>query len=168
MSYPNKEQRSKCYTARDGLWNCLDVNEDNKDKCLDFRKQFENFCPQQWVCIPNSFQMSDQTIVLSSNRSHILTENESIWNIRIRSKTKDMNQSMKQKISFLTQTNICYHLVFIPLLNKIQFMWQIISIQSTIHFEPQIKLWSQLMKNILDFRLFPFLSFHHWFKQKFD
>jgi len=49
MSYPNKEQRTKCYTARDGLWSCLDTNEDNIKKCVEFRKQFENFCPKQWV-----------------------------------------------------------------------------------------------------------------------
>ncbi|CAG2101028.1 unnamed protein product [Medioppia subpectinata] len=49
MSYPNKEQRTKCYTARDGLWNCLDTNEDNREKCLQIRKAFEDQCPPQWV-----------------------------------------------------------------------------------------------------------------------
>ncbi len=47
--YPNKETRNKCYTARDSLWNCLDRNNDNKDLCQQFRKQFETQCPQQWV-----------------------------------------------------------------------------------------------------------------------
>ncbi|XP_054154085.1 cytochrome c oxidase assembly factor 6 homolog [Oppia nitens] len=53
MSYPNKEQRTKCYTARDDLWKCLDDNGDNAGsgagKCSQFRKLFETQCPPQWV-----------------------------------------------------------------------------------------------------------------------
>ncbi|XP_026477277.1 cytochrome c oxidase assembly factor 6 homolog [Ctenocephalides felis] len=56
MSFPNKEDRKKCWDSRDQYWECLDTNE-NKSKqnteevqaCKAFRKLFESNCPAQWV-----------------------------------------------------------------------------------------------------------------------
>lgn len=50
MSFPNKETRTKCYKAKDDLWQCLDQNNDKAEACLQFRKLFESNCPSQWVC----------------------------------------------------------------------------------------------------------------------
>ncbi|KAJ6218487.1 hypothetical protein RDWZM_009644 [Blomia tropicalis] len=54
MSFPKKEQRTKCYSARDEYWNCLDQNQDKNEKeadqvCSKFRNLFEQQCPAQWV-----------------------------------------------------------------------------------------------------------------------
>lgn len=55
MSFPTKEQRAVCWSARDKLWECLDKHEDplNRSKlpkeCAELRKLYEQGCPAQWV-----------------------------------------------------------------------------------------------------------------------
>lgn len=54
MSFPRKEQRTKCYDARDQLWSCLDQNQHKDEKeandaCVMFRDLFEKQCPSLWV-----------------------------------------------------------------------------------------------------------------------
>lgn len=53
MSFPNKEERTKCWNARDEYWKCLDkagVVEAVKDgPCAEFRHLYENACAAQWV-----------------------------------------------------------------------------------------------------------------------
>ncbi|KAK9883595.1 hypothetical protein WA026_001770 [Henosepilachna vigintioctopunctata] len=50
MSFPNKEDRQRCWGARDKYWDCLDkVGEDEKSPCGELRKLYENFCSTQWV-----------------------------------------------------------------------------------------------------------------------
>ncbi|CAH1997905.1 unnamed protein product [Acanthoscelides obtectus] len=51
MSFPTKEERSKCWGARDKYWECLDHNKVNeKDSaCTEFRKLYEQSCSAQWV-----------------------------------------------------------------------------------------------------------------------
>ncbi|TRY58890.1 hypothetical protein DNTS_003101 [Danionella cerebrum] len=49
MSAPNAVQRKACWDARDLLWNCLDVNNDQAPACEKFQKDFEAMCPAQWV-----------------------------------------------------------------------------------------------------------------------
>lgn len=58
MSFPLKEQRLKCYSARDEFWNCLDrhnyaknlENDDEiPDECKKLKTLFKTECPQQWV-----------------------------------------------------------------------------------------------------------------------
>ncbi|XP_064484208.1 cytochrome c oxidase assembly factor 6 homolog [Ornithodoros turicata] len=49
MSFPNKEQRHKCWDSRDRYWECLDRNADDSSKCLDMKKEYEGLCPSQWV-----------------------------------------------------------------------------------------------------------------------
>lgn len=54
MSFPRKEQRTKCYSARDELWQCLDQNQDKDEKaanslCAQFKAGFEEHCPSTWV-----------------------------------------------------------------------------------------------------------------------
>lgn len=53
MSFPSREERKKCWDARDRYWECLDslVKSNSKDttKCKELRKLYENGCTSQWV-----------------------------------------------------------------------------------------------------------------------
>lgn len=51
MSFPTKEERTRCWGARDKYWECLDKNEGaNKDNvCKEFRQLYEKSCTSQWV-----------------------------------------------------------------------------------------------------------------------
>jgi len=49
MSFPNKEERQKCWDSRDRYWECLDQSGDQNDKCLQLRALYEAACPSQWV-----------------------------------------------------------------------------------------------------------------------
>ncbi|XP_056637968.1 cytochrome c oxidase assembly factor 6 homolog [Diorhabda carinulata] len=54
MSFPTREERSKCWAARDKYWECLDKNSSaDKDEktnvCVEFRKLYEQSCTAQWV-----------------------------------------------------------------------------------------------------------------------
>lgn len=49
MSFPNKEDRKKCWDSRDRYWQCLDGNKDEQELCQKQRKAYESSCPMQWV-----------------------------------------------------------------------------------------------------------------------
>ncbi|XP_046384224.1 cytochrome c oxidase assembly factor 6 homolog isoform X2 [Ischnura elegans] len=49
MSFPTKDERKKCWDARDKYWSCLDVAPEEKEQCLQLRKLYETSCPAQWV-----------------------------------------------------------------------------------------------------------------------
>ncbi|EDW82691.1 uncharacterized protein Dwil_GK24999 [Drosophila willistoni] len=58
MSFPDKSERAKCWTARDDYWKCLDENapkhsstsgEKVPNACQILRKAFVQSCPGQWV-----------------------------------------------------------------------------------------------------------------------
>ncbi|XP_022901509.1 cytochrome c oxidase assembly factor 6 homolog [Onthophagus taurus] len=53
MSFPSREERAKCWGARDQYWECLDKNQigdSAKDgPCAQFRKMYEQSCSGQWV-----------------------------------------------------------------------------------------------------------------------
>nr|XP_055046828.1 cytochrome c oxidase assembly factor 6 homolog [Misgurnus anguillicaudatus]XP_055046829.1 cytochrome c oxidase assembly factor 6 homolog [Misgurnus anguillicaudatus]XP_055046830.1 cytochrome c oxidase assembly factor 6 homolog [Misgurnus anguillicaudatus]XP_055046831.1 cytochrome c oxidase assembly factor 6 homolog [Misgurnus anguillicaudatus] len=49
MSAPNASERKACWGARDDLWKCLDVNQDETSACGKQLKEFESKCPAQWV-----------------------------------------------------------------------------------------------------------------------
>lgn len=49
MSFPTKEQRAKCWGAKDKYWECLDTNDGQDSVCKEFRKLYENSCSGQWV-----------------------------------------------------------------------------------------------------------------------
>ncbi|XP_076315792.1 cytochrome c oxidase assembly factor 6 homolog isoform X1 [Tachypleus tridentatus] len=49
MSFPNKEQRQRCWNSRDRYWECLDKNNDDASKCKVYRNMYETECPSQWV-----------------------------------------------------------------------------------------------------------------------
>ncbi|KAK7862446.1 hypothetical protein R5R35_001350 [Gryllus longicercus] len=49
MSFPNKGDRDKCWTARDRYWECLDLNLEERERCLKQRQVYESSCPAQWV-----------------------------------------------------------------------------------------------------------------------
>lgn len=53
MSFPNREDRNKCWGARDEYWKCLDkvgVTEAKKGgPCAELRELYENACSSQWV-----------------------------------------------------------------------------------------------------------------------
>ncbi|KAK0163046.1 hypothetical protein PV327_006757 [Microctonus hyperodae] len=48
MSFPNKEDRQACWGCRDEYWQCLDQGK-SENECESLRKQYEKFCPSQWV-----------------------------------------------------------------------------------------------------------------------
>ncbi|XP_015439590.1 PREDICTED: cytochrome c oxidase assembly factor 6 homolog [Dufourea novaeangliae] len=48
MSFPNKEDRTKCWNYRDEYWKCLDDGK-SETECKRFRDQYEKFCPALWV-----------------------------------------------------------------------------------------------------------------------
>ena len=51
-SFPNKEMRQRCYSARDEYWNCLDQHPDKdnaREICIKFRDAFEKSCSALWV-----------------------------------------------------------------------------------------------------------------------
>ncbi|XP_055842888.1 cytochrome c oxidase assembly factor 6 homolog [Episyrphus balteatus] len=58
MSFPTKDERAKCWKARDDFWACLDTHapghqstsgEAVPKQCADLRKLYEKSCPSQWV-----------------------------------------------------------------------------------------------------------------------
>ncbi|KAK2159342.1 hypothetical protein LSH36_154g01063 [Paralvinella palmiformis] len=49
MAAPTKDEREKCWNARDSLWKCLDENNDDESKCTKFRKAFQKHCSKQWT-----------------------------------------------------------------------------------------------------------------------
>uniref|UniRef100_A0A0K8TPN8 Putative cytochrome c oxidase assembly factor 6 n=1 Tax=Tabanus bromius TaxID=304241 RepID=A0A0K8TPN8_TABBR len=58
MTFPTKEERTKCWDARDQYWACLEKNdpthsstsgEDVPAACVKLRKLFTASCPAQWV-----------------------------------------------------------------------------------------------------------------------
>uniref|UniRef100_A0A182PFZ6 Cytochrome c oxidase assembly factor 6 n=1 Tax=Anopheles epiroticus TaxID=199890 RepID=A0A182PFZ6_9DIPT len=58
MSFPDKDARAKCWTARDEYWACLDKHapeyqctsqEPEPKECIQLRKLYQQGCPAQWV-----------------------------------------------------------------------------------------------------------------------
>lgn len=49
MSFLTKDERKKCWDSRDRYWDCLDGTAEEKERCLQLRKQYETSCPSQWV-----------------------------------------------------------------------------------------------------------------------
>lgn len=58
MSFPNKEKRQSCWSARDQYWKCLEQKApthsttsgaEEPSFCRDLRKLFDAECPAQWV-----------------------------------------------------------------------------------------------------------------------
>jgi len=49
MSFLDKGERERCWSARDGLWKCLDESGEKQEICVQFRKLYESNCPSQWV-----------------------------------------------------------------------------------------------------------------------
>ncbi|XP_050071677.1 cytochrome c oxidase assembly factor 6 homolog [Anopheles maculipalpis] len=58
MSFPDKDVRAKCWTARDEYWACLDKHapdyqctsqQPEPKECLQLRKLYQQSCPAQWV-----------------------------------------------------------------------------------------------------------------------
>ena len=53
-SFPKKEDRKRCYAARDEYWNCMDLHEGKEEKelhevCKKVQQLFQSNCPDQWV-----------------------------------------------------------------------------------------------------------------------
>lgn len=57
MSFPSKEDRQVCWGNRDLYWKCLDEKK-SEDSCAEFRKQYEKFCPSQWVSTFNTIKLA--------------------------------------------------------------------------------------------------------------
>ncbi len=49
MSFPTKDERQKCWNAKDRYWECLEEHNDNKEICSKLRSIYESSCPAQWV-----------------------------------------------------------------------------------------------------------------------
>jgi len=43
------EARQKCWDARDAYFRCLGENDEQKDKCIAFKQDFDNNCLSSWV-----------------------------------------------------------------------------------------------------------------------
>ncbi|XP_066146548.1 cytochrome c oxidase assembly factor 6 homolog [Euwallacea fornicatus] len=48
MSFPTKEERARCWGARDKYWECLD-GKGEEAQCKEFRQLYEKSCSAQWV-----------------------------------------------------------------------------------------------------------------------
>ncbi|RWS08613.1 putative cell cycle-associated protein-like protein [Dinothrombium tinctorium] len=46
MSYPTKEDRERCWNAKDNYWRCLDSHDSKA--CQETRRMFESSCPPLW------------------------------------------------------------------------------------------------------------------------
>ena len=46
-----KEGREQCWDARDNYWKCLDEKDNDKEKCKEARKPFEELCSKTWVSL---------------------------------------------------------------------------------------------------------------------
>lgn len=44
-----KSNRKICYKSRDNYFNCLEINEENKNNCRAEFKIFQRNCPHTWV-----------------------------------------------------------------------------------------------------------------------
>ena len=51
MAAPNKEERAKCWAAKDIYWDCLDKNENDISVCSKLKKEYESSCKNAWVSI---------------------------------------------------------------------------------------------------------------------
>lgn len=58
MSFPDKDERKKCWDSRDRYWECLEKNSpkhnntsgaEEPKECVKLRKLYEAGCPGQWV-----------------------------------------------------------------------------------------------------------------------
>lgn len=45
----SKDGRQVCWDARDKFWHCLDLNNEDRLKCLKERESFEKNCSKTWV-----------------------------------------------------------------------------------------------------------------------
>ena len=48
-SAPNSSQRKKCWLVRDEYFQCLEANNEDKQKCASLMPNFEEHCPKRWV-----------------------------------------------------------------------------------------------------------------------
>ena len=48
---PTSEEREKCWKSRDLYYDCLDGNNNEKEKCLIYFKKFQFDCLPSWVII---------------------------------------------------------------------------------------------------------------------
>ena len=44
-----KEERQRCWDARDALWDCMKANGEDMAKCPEKRRAYEDACPPTWV-----------------------------------------------------------------------------------------------------------------------
>jgi len=54
QTFPNKEQRTRCYVARDEYYTCMDQHQGKDEEtvnklCSKQKTHFETECPTQWV-----------------------------------------------------------------------------------------------------------------------
>ena len=49
MEFKGKEKRAICYSARDKYFECLELNQDDKEKCTSLYPPFEELCGANWT-----------------------------------------------------------------------------------------------------------------------
>ncbi|XP_040195747.1 cytochrome c oxidase assembly factor 6 homolog [Rana temporaria] len=49
MAAPSAQERKACWDSRDRYWQCLDDTKEDKDKCQQIRKGYEQSCPLTWI-----------------------------------------------------------------------------------------------------------------------
>lgn len=73
MSFPNKEERQKCWDSRDRYWECLDKNGDQNEKCLQIRTLYEASCPSQWVSVHDIYYFICSCIIQSFTHLSVIS-----------------------------------------------------------------------------------------------
>lgn len=65
MSFPTKNERQKCWDAKDKYWECLEGHSETHEACVKLRAIYESSCPAQWVSnLVNLFVLADENLQL--------------------------------------------------------------------------------------------------------
>lgn len=63
MSFPTKNDRQKCWDAKDRYWECLESHKESIEACNKLRAIYESSCPAQWVSYSvNLFALPDRNL----------------------------------------------------------------------------------------------------------
>ncbi|XP_045173431.2 cytochrome c oxidase assembly factor 6 homolog [Mercenaria mercenaria] len=62
---PTKQERQKCYLARDAHFKCLEEHNDDIYKCTITLAEFEKNCPKMWV---KHFERTRERLLLDKLR----------------------------------------------------------------------------------------------------
>lgn len=70
--FPDKEARQTCWAHKDSYWACLDEGK-TLEQCAELRKQYEKFCPNQWVIISFFFQKYLSNLIYYCQKTFLIS-----------------------------------------------------------------------------------------------